>query len=89
LDFANLLSKFSPSLFFVLLNSKELETMGNVQVEIEKISNQKESIEEKGNVLRGIEEEIKNLQKLQEKYITVKTDFENKLKVANGYHHVC
>ena len=66
-------------------NSKELETMGNVQVEIEKISNQKESIEEKGNVLRGIEEEIKNLQKLQEKYITVKTDFENKLKVANGY----
>lgn len=66
-------------------NSKELETMGNVQVEIEKISNQMESIQEKGNVLRGIEEEIKNLQKLQEKYITVKTDFENKLKVANGY----
>ena len=66
-------------------NSKELETMGNVQVEIEKISNQKESIEEKGNVLGGIEGEIKNLQKLQEKYITVKTDFENKLKVANGY----
>lgn len=66
-------------------NSKELETMGNVQVEIEKISNQMESIEEKGKVLGGIEGEIKNLQKLQEKYITVKTDFENKLKVANGY----
>ena len=66
-------------------NSKELETMGNVQVEIEKISNQMESIEEKGKVLGGIEGEIKNLQKLQEKYITVKTDFENKLKIANGY----
>ena len=66
-------------------NSKELETMGNVQVEIEKISNQMESIEEKGKVLGGIEGEIKNLKKLQEKYITVKTDFENKLKVANGY----
>ncbi len=33
----------------------------------------------------AVEEEIKNLQKLQEKYITVKTDFENKLRVANGY----
>ena len=80
------LSDKAESLFLeVEKNSKELETMGNVQVEIEKISNQKESIEEKGKVLGGIEGEIKNLQKLQEKYITVKTDFENKLKVANGY----
>lgn len=66
-------------------NSKELETMGNVQVEIEKISNQMENIKVKGNTLRDIGVEIKNLQKFQETYLTLKNDFEEKLKVVNGY----
>lgn len=66
-------------------NSKELETMGNVQVEIEKISNQMKDIKVKGTTLRDTEVKIKDLQKFQGTYLNLKNEFEEKLKIANGY----
>lgn len=66
-------------------NSKELETMGNVQVEIEKISNQIKDIKVKGTTLRDTEVKIKDLQKFQGTYLNLKNEFEEKLKIANGY----
>lgn len=66
-------------------NSKELETMCNVQVEIEKISNQMKDIKVKGTTLRDTEVKIKDLQKFQGTYLNLKNEFEEKLKIANGY----
>ena len=66
-------------------NSMELETMGNVQVEIEKISNQMKDIKVKGTTIRDTEVKIKDLQKFQGTYLNLKNEFEEKLKIANGY----
>ena len=66
-------------------NNKELESIGNVQVDIERVSQKLKDTDAQGKNLKNLSNELKDLKSVQERYVKAKGEFETKLKTANAH----